>query len=396
MHRRAFGFIVTAAFLAACGDGTGPDAAERTRVVAGSVRVGNVMGCGRLVEDGAWACWGLDISGRFGLGTAEQVRRPVTRLALPVAMAEIVPGGQAHTCGLDGEGQAWCWGSNANGRLGVGAAEGTVASPRAVATGLRFASLHAAPYAFTQVTCGITADGALHCWGLNTLSGILGTGDTQDRATPTRVEGLPPVTSVTLGRDHACALTADGAAWCWGDNRARQIADSATDAILTPVRVAPLLAFRQVAVGGWTTCGLTTGGETWCWGTSLGGELGAYTGPATATPQLVARDTAFAELRSDGHQQYFGRDAAGRIHRWGDSGGDTRLAVPTELLPGTTFRDLAVGTLDAPLAGDGACGTTTGDVLVCAVASMRRVGELGAEGLVEVTGRGVVPFPEGD
>ncbi len=83
--------------------------------------------------------------------------------------------GAAHSCGLDSEGNAYCWGSNREGQLGtVDPIEACplpcATTPRPVAGGLRFRVLAAG----SEHTCGITPEGSTYCWGLNDL-GQLGT-----------------------------------------------------------------------------------------------------------------------------------------------------------------------------------------------------------------------------
>ena len=55
------------------------------------------------------------------------------------------------------------------------------------------------------------------------------------------LDGRPAPIALTAGETHACALTADGCAWCWGDDRKGQLGDGripATDAV---VGVRPVL-----------------------------------------------------------------------------------------------------------------------------------------------------------
>jgi alpha-tubulin suppressor-like RCC1 family protein len=94
----------------------------------------------------------------------------------------VVALGSDHGCILTTAGQAYCLGVNTVGQLGNGTAGASQSVPVAVAGGLRFATLSASSY----TTCGLTAGGALYCWGGNEL-GQLGTGDRDPRLAPFRV-----------------------------------------------------------------------------------------------------------------------------------------------------------------------------------------------------------------
>jgi hypothetical protein len=86
---------------------------------------------------------------------------------LGVVLKSIVAG-DAHTCGIGLENDAFCWGTSADGRLGGGT---TVDGNRVslVAGGLKWAELAAGE----AHTCGITTTNQVYCWG-NNFSGQLG------------------------------------------------------------------------------------------------------------------------------------------------------------------------------------------------------------------------------
>jgi alpha-tubulin suppressor-like RCC1 family protein len=89
-------------------------------------------------------------------------------------------------------------------------------------------------------TCAALADGSAHCWGGNG-SGQLGDGTLTSTDLPTPVSGLGSGSGVTLiaaGAYHTCAVTADGAAHCWGSNMSGNLGNATyTD---SPVPVSPI------------------------------------------------------------------------------------------------------------------------------------------------------------
>jgi hypothetical protein len=87
--------------------------------------------------------------------------------------------------------------------------------------------------------------------------------------------------SIALGGAHTCALTASGAAHCWGRAESGQLGvpppvmtclDSAFPCSLVPVPVDGGLAFQSLTGGGAHTCGLTSDGSAYCWGATRRGS----------------------------------------------------------------------------------------------------------------------------
>ncbi|QRN99330.1 hypothetical protein JRI60_10040 [Archangium violaceum] len=218
--------------------------------------------CGITGAGQAW-CWGNNSLGQLGLSdfcpgpTCGDNQAP-GRVAGEFRFTRI-DSGSDHTCALEADGRAWCWGSDASGQLGRGVVSewtcrdgapcGTV--PRAVTGGLVFQDIDAA----NATTCGLTTTGELYCWGQG-----LG-------PTPTRMEGLPAFVSLEEG----CGLTAEGKAYCTG-----------TQGGLLATPVAPELSWRSLSRrSSGFFCGITTEGLTYCGGSqNLFGELGNGTGGA--------------------------------------------------------------------------------------------------------------------
>ena len=71
---------------------------------------------------------------------------------------------------------------------------------------------------------------------------------------------------VTVGRHRACALTEDGRAFCWGQNREGHAGVGHLDPVLRPEMVATEQRFRTISAGGTITCAVDVDGALWCWG----------------------------------------------------------------------------------------------------------------------------------
>ena len=74
----------------------------------------------------------------------------------------------------------------------------------------------------------VRENGSVVCWGQGT-NGRLGQGDTSDSSVPVPVDNIANAISVSVGRDHACAVLATGIIQCWGKNNYGQVGNGATD-----------------------------------------------------------------------------------------------------------------------------------------------------------------------
>ena len=98
-----------------------------------------------------------------------------------------------------------------------------------------------------------------------------------------------PFTSIDAGEMYGCALTAEGAAHCWGYNNAGQLGIGRGGDQPLPVPVAGGLAFTRLVAGGYHACGITAAGALYCWGGNVFRQLGLGDDPAAslAVPNRV-------------------------------------------------------------------------------------------------------------
>jgi alpha-tubulin suppressor-like RCC1 family protein len=190
-----------------------------------SVSVGTTQIC--LVDgDHRLWCWG---GGYGSVGVPELDPRvcPMTSpcttdVPLPVAHElrfAMVSAGNGFTCAVTLAGAGYCWGGlflhtpdRQFGVLGSGSPEGS-AVPVPVAGGIELATISTG----TRAACGLSTRGAAHCWGENTMGELgIGTSDRRAHPVPERVDGGHHFDSLSLA-EVSCGITAEGVLRCWGN-----------------------------------------------------------------------------------------------------------------------------------------------------------------------------------
>ena len=219
-------------------------------------------------------CWGKNSFGQLGDGTT-------TRRLTPVAVAQyqfrLVSAGAAHTCGVTVTEHAYCWGDNAFGKLGTGTADLRRLRPALVDGDLSFRQVSAG----NAHTCGLTADQQAYCWGGNS-DGQLGDGTRTDRVLPHLVAGGRTYGQVKAAAAHSCGVATDHEVFCWGDNFAGRLGiGTMVERRLVPTVVAGGLSVSGADPGTSGSCANTTLHRAYCWGHNAYGQVGngTNTGP---------------------------------------------------------------------------------------------------------------------
>lgn len=263
------------------------------------ISAGGQHSCG-VVDGGAAYCWGSDGSGRLGNGagaSTSQVPVPVVGTGGAGFLADVtqVDAADSHTCAVTSAGDAYCWGDDAFGQVGNGAASSSQTPVQVLGVGgtgvlADVAGIDAGLFH----TCAATRDGSAFCWGVDS-AGQLGNGAGGASETPTQVVGvggagvLANVTQIGVGDSHSCAVTSDGSVFCWGSDGSGQLGNGAGGSSQTPIRVVGvggtgfLEHVSRIAVGPGYSCAGTGSGSVYCWGSDAAGQLG--NGGASANSQ---------------------------------------------------------------------------------------------------------------
>jgi hypothetical protein len=259
--------------------------------------------CG-LTTLGLMYCWGRNGHNHFGNGTPQSFRADSAPAlgAHGRTFKALTVGGHAQTCGVNAaDDVVYCFGHNDFSQVGRGTRSGedtavapTGGSPRGKAvTTSEFRSCLLtldggpmcwggdgqtpvpvpAPEPFASIanggghSCAFGESGTLYCWALN-ASGEAGVGSNEGEvAEPTPVTGGIEFADVFPSGLSTCAVTADGALYCWGDFAPLSVSSRLGNARFSPVRILPALRFRSVMSIGLArrTCAVTTDGRLYCW-----------------------------------------------------------------------------------------------------------------------------------
>jgi alpha-tubulin suppressor-like RCC1 family protein len=130
--------------------------------------------------------------------------------------------------------------------------------------------------------CIISPTGSVHCWGDHTY-GALGEqrvcippeveGGAPDCVLDAGImPGLPPIRALAAGDDVTCAITMDDRVVCWGEPS--RVGGSRAPALdpPTPVRLpgGDALTAKRVIINHGTVCAIDPAQRLWCWGDGFG------------------------------------------------------------------------------------------------------------------------------
>jgi alpha-tubulin suppressor-like RCC1 family protein len=199
--------------------------------------------------------------------------------------------GFLYVCALDARQEAYCWGINSRGALGIDRDDSlervpSVSIPTRVAGNHRFLTIEAGG----AITCAIDTNHSAWCWGGGDY-GQIGSdtviascaGLTSDPRAPCsvdipiRVQTVEKFTALSARNSLTCGVSVKAAAYCWGSNYKCGLGQCDMPDSPRPHRISVPGTVRRIAVGGHFACALTSDDSIYCWGDNTVGQLGQLT-----------------------------------------------------------------------------------------------------------------------
>ncbi len=176
------------------------------------------------------------------------------------------------------------------------------------------------------LACARTAHGAVYCWGNDDFDpqnkeicrSSVNNLDYQCHKKPARVR-ISRATRIAAGSEHVCAILAEGGeVTCWGYNMMDTLGDGSSEMHKRPSMVQNLHDATDLALGGAHTCAIDREHRVWCWGANNMYAVGDGSGIERVVPVRVAIDDAIGLTAGAYHTCAIRK--SGTLACWGDNG----------------------------------------------------------------------------
>lgn len=270
------------------------------------IETGNWSSCA-ILHDDSLKCWGDSDYGQLGLGDVTQRgdntaelgdHLPTIDLGTGRTVKHVSSGGQ-RVCAILDNNELKCWGSNLEGRLGLGDTFSRGHGVNQMGDLLPYVDLGTGR-TVKQVSAGqehacaiILPDNTLKCWGRSHLGQLgygnmatIGDGPSEmgDNLAAVELGTGRTVKQVSAGAFHSCAILDNDKVKCWGENvygqlglgdlnhRGDHAGEMGTN--LPPVDLGTGRTAKKISSGKAHTCAILDNDKVKCWGRSNYGALG--------------------------------------------------------------------------------------------------------------------------
>jgi alpha-tubulin suppressor-like RCC1 family protein len=286
------------------GDGTGINRSGLSLLDDENVWIDVAVGSNHSIgikNDGSLWAWGQNSNIEFG-----EIYSPV-RISGRFNWKSVSSAGD-YAIVLDETGNAYVWGGNRFGQLGLGFTANTN-----VPTMLRVKPENISSLSATNSGFSLLAGTEIWSWGINS-NGVVGNDTTTIVNNPEPLEHEKSWSSLSSSSEHQVAIDTNGEIWSWGGNSGGLLGDGSTMQRNAPVQIAEGEKWLNTYVGRGVTHAIKEDGSLWAWGqNSLG-----YFGDGTTTDSL-------SPIKIDSGQEWlfisapYGIKKDNTLWRWGKS-----------------------------------------------------------------------------
>jgi len=254
------------------------------------ISLGEYHTCARNTT-GAIFCWGHNQQGELGIGTTSESENLPQFVNFPSSYStnftQITVGG-FHTCAINEDKNCFCWGWNEMGQVGLASENFTqteIIPDKQTTPVLLQGEQH--PYNEVSLgykhSCIIDEDDDLFCWGQNNnyeLGKFYDKYDTQlnDPKVYDLLYIINNIETISLGKQHTCAIKNTGQVFCWGLNYYKDTLPLQTSnnqrTNYSPISIQELSNITDISLGDSHTCATNFTGSVFCWGKNDRGQLG--------------------------------------------------------------------------------------------------------------------------
>lgn len=322
---KGFGFcaLLDGGTVACWGGGT-----ATPKLVPGLVDIVRLAHTCAIDKDGAAWCWG---TGPFLQTTTRAYSIVNTPVKIPIPSAsrvDFVYDGSfgapfSAGCAVVEDDQIVCWGMNANGQVHPPTLTESATAANPVTTVSVSAGAEIQDIFVGQATFLLRTDGTLLSWGANATLGRVSSLSPDPRPRPLALTG---VTYVAAEGGNACVV-AQGSVYCWGMTVSSY---GSTLSNATPRQIAlPELAVAVDTTGSPygsgvsnpnRACAVVLSGDVYCWGSNSSGQAGDGTREFPLAPVKVQGLPAPASIVRTSALATCALLTTGKVYCWGENG----------------------------------------------------------------------------
>lgn len=240
-----------------------------------SISVGGSATCA-IASDNKAYCWGYNDDGQLGDGTNnDSLKTPVavnTENELYEKNIKSISVSGDHACVIASDDKAYCWGNNDNGQNGTNNTSSSNIPTPVDSTGALNNKTLVSISAGDSHTCTVDDNGKAYCWGYNSM-GQIGDGThyypfRPPVAVDTSAElNNKTIKSITTGSNNTCAITTDNITLCWGyDYEYFENHPSPRFKLPTRIITSNNLTVKYIATSTGQACAILSNNQYQCWG----------------------------------------------------------------------------------------------------------------------------------